>query len=68
MLRFGPSPLPRRFTVDERPQRGPRLDLRERGWHVVTVDVPRLVPGPSGKKVGLRLVAVSPPKRARSVR
>ncbi len=62
-LRFAPSPLPRRFTVDERQQPGPTLDLGKRGWHVVTVDVPHLVRGPNGKKVGLRLVraVTSPP-------
>jgi hypothetical protein len=58
-LRFAPSPLPRRFTVDERPQRGPRLRLGKGGWHVVTVDVPRLVRGPDGRRVGLRLLGVS---------
>jgi hypothetical protein len=58
-LRFAPSPLPRKFTVDERPQRGPRLHLGKRGWHVITVDVPHLVRGPNGKQVGLRLRDVS---------
>jgi hypothetical protein len=57
-LRFAPSPLPRRFTVDERPRQGPRLQLGHRGWHVITVDVPQLVAGPNGKRVGLRLVRV----------
>ena len=58
-LRLARSPLPRRFTVDERPQPGQRLDLGKRGWHVVTVDVPHLVSRSSGRKVGLRLLAVS---------
>src|SRR5712691_2490277 len=44
-LQFASSPLARTFTVDERPQRGPTLDLGKHGWHVVTVDVPHLVPG-----------------------
>jgi hypothetical protein len=57
-LRFAPSSLRRRFTVDERTQRGPRLRLGKRGWHVVTVEVPHLVPGPAGKRVGLRLLDV----------
>ena len=58
-LRFAPSPLPPQFTVDERRQRGPRLRLGKRGWHVVTVEVPHLVAGPDGKRVGLRLLAVA---------
>ena len=58
-LRFARSPLPRKFTVDERPQPGPRLDLGNRGWHVVTVAVPHLVSSSNGRKVGLRLLAVS---------
>jgi hypothetical protein len=58
-LRLSPSPLPRRFTVDERRQEGPRLSLGRRGWHVVTVDVPRLVRGPNAKKVGLRLTGLA---------
>ena len=45
-------------TVDGRPQRGPVLQLGTRGWHVVTVDVPRLVGGAEGKKVGLLLQAL----------
>jgi hypothetical protein len=57
-LRFAPSRLPRRFTVDERAQPGPRLQLGAPGWHVITVDVPRLVRGPDRKRVGLRLVSV----------
>jgi hypothetical protein len=58
-LRFAPSPLPRRIAVDGRAQRGLRLRLGKRAWHLVTVDVPRLVAGPEGKKVGLRLVGAS---------
>jgi hypothetical protein len=58
-LRFARSSLPRRFTVDERSQPGPRLELGRRGWHVVTVDVPHLVPGANGKKVGLRLLGLA---------
>lgn len=61
-LRFAPSRLLRRFTVDEHPQRGPRLRLGKRGWHVVTVEVPHLAPGPGGKRVGLQLLDVE--KRA----
>ena len=57
-LAFAPSSLTPRFTVDEQPQRGPTLMLGKRGWHVVTVDVPHLVAGPSGKPVGVRLVSV----------
>jgi hypothetical protein len=54
-LQFGPSPLPRRVQVDGR--RG--LDLGQRGWHLVTVDVPRLVWVPEQKhKVGLNLLTV----------
>jgi hypothetical protein len=58
-LRFGPSPLPRTFTVDERPQPGPRVELGKPGWHVLTVAVPHLVRGPSGRKVGLRLLGLT---------
>jgi hypothetical protein len=57
-LSFAPSQLGRRFTVDGRPQRGPDLNLGTAGWHIVTVDVPHLVQGPIGKRVGLRLVSV----------
>jgi len=59
-LRFAPSPLSRRFTVDERRQPGPALRLGKRGWHLVTVDVPRLIEVEHEKrKVGLRLLGVS---------
>jgi hypothetical protein len=44
--------------MDERAQPGPTLELGKRGWHVVTVDVPHLVRGPNGKRVGLQLVRV----------
>jgi hypothetical protein len=57
-LTFTASQLPPTFTVDERVQQGPTLKLGKKGWHVVTVDVPHLVPGPIGKKVGLRLTSV----------
>jgi len=52
-LQFAPSPLARRVLVDGR--EGTRL--REQGWHLVTVDVPRLrqVAGEE-HKVGLRLL------------
>ena len=58
-LTFAPSSLPRSFTVDERLEHGPTLTLGKRGWHVVTVDVPRLVPGQNGKNVGLRLLSIT---------
>jgi len=62
--RFAPSALRRTFTVDGQPQRGPVLRLGRRGWHVITVDVPHLVPGP-GHKVGLELQAlVTSPSRS----
>jgi hypothetical protein len=57
-LLFAASSLPRRYTVDGRPQRGPVLQLGTRGWHVVTVDVPQLVRGPDGNEVGLLLQAL----------
>jgi hypothetical protein len=59
-LRFAPSRLSRRFTVDERRQPGPTLRLGKRGWHLVTVDVPRLIEVEDEKRnVGLRLLGVS---------
>jgi hypothetical protein len=58
-LTFAPSKLRRTFTVDERRRHGPRLKLGKPGWHVVTVDVPRLVPGPNGKQVGLKLLSIA---------
>ena len=55
-LRFAPSPLPRRVAVDGR--RG--LELGRPGWHLVTVDVPRLVRVEGQKRrVGLRLVRLT---------
>ena len=53
-LFFAPSPLSRRFTVDGTPQRGPVLRLGRADWHLITVDVPRLVPH-GHKRVGLLL-------------
>ena len=61
-LNLARSPLPRHFTVDERAQRGPKLELGKRGWHVVTVDVPHLIAGANGKQVGVRLLSVSRPQ------
>jgi hypothetical protein len=59
-LRFAPSPLPRRVTVDGRAV----LELRRPGWHLVTVDVPRLVKVEGQKKrVGLKLVRLTFPSR-----
>jgi hypothetical protein len=55
-LEFGPSPLPRRVKIDGR--RG--LELGRAGWHLVTVDVPRLV-RVQGQihKVGLNLLSLA---------
>jgi hypothetical protein len=53
-LSFAPSPLRRSFSVDGMPQRGPALRLGRRDWHVITVDVPRLVPN-GRRRVGLLL-------------
>jgi hypothetical protein len=55
-LEFAPSPLTYGVTIDGRPG----LDLRGRGWHLVAVDVPRLV-GVEGQthRVGLRLIGVA---------
>jgi hypothetical protein len=58
-LQFAASALPRRVTVDGRRS----LDLRSRGWHLVTVDVPRLVRvEDQPKRVGLKLLEVSIPR------
>jgi hypothetical protein len=55
-LEFARSPLPRRVTVDGRAG----LDLKGRGWHLVTVDVPRLVTVQGQNDlVGLRLLLVA---------
>jgi hypothetical protein len=66
-LAFAASPLPRRVRVDGHKD----LELRGRGWHLVTVDVPRLerVQG-QGRKVGLRLLRIttSPSRGTRSRR
>jgi hypothetical protein len=53
-MTFAPSSLPRSFTVDGTPQRGPSLRLGRIGWHVVTVDVPELVQH-RHRRVGLQL-------------
>jgi hypothetical protein len=53
-LSFAPSTLPRTFTVDGQPQPGPLLRLGRADWHVITVDVPHLVPYRQ-KRVGLLL-------------
>jgi hypothetical protein len=58
-LMFAPSNLPRTFTVDQRRQKGPTLKLGKQDWHVITIDVPRLVPGPNGKRVGLKLLSIT---------
>src|SRR5256885_15976214 len=55
-VQFARSPLPRRVTVDGRPG----LDLKGRGWHLVTVDVPRLVTVEGqNDRVGLKLLLVA---------
>jgi hypothetical protein len=55
-LRFGASALPRRVTVDGRLTR----ELHGRGWHLVVVDVPRLLKVKSQKhRVGLELVRLT---------
>ena len=55
-LEWAPSPLSRRVMVDGR--RG--LELGKPGWHLVTIDVPRLVHVKGQKKkVGLRLARIS---------
>ena len=54
-LEFAPSPLTPRVTVDGRTG----LELRAKGWHLVAVDVDRLVKVAGEKrKVGLRLLRV----------
>ena len=55
-LRFARSPLPRRIAVDGQPG----LQLGKLGWHLVTVDVPRLVRVEGQKRrVGLKLIALA---------
>jgi hypothetical protein len=55
-VRFAPSSLPRRIAVDGRAA----LDLRKPGWHLVTVDVPRLVRVEGQRRrVGLKLVRLA---------
>jgi hypothetical protein len=54
-LDFAPSPLPRKISVDGHVG----TDLGEAGWHLVTVDVPRLVTvEDQGHKFGLRLLRI----------
>jgi hypothetical protein len=54
-LEFAPSPLPRRITVDGRPS----LIARKKDWHLVTVDVPRLVDVAGvDKRVALQLTRI----------
>jgi hypothetical protein len=51
-LQFAASSLPRRIALDGRPN----LVARKRDWHLVTVDVPRLVDAAGqSKRVGLLL-------------
>ncbi len=55
-LDFAPSPLRPRITVDGRPG----FDVRGRGWHLVTVDVPHLIDVADEKrKVGVKLLRVA---------
>lgn len=55
-LEFAPSPLTPRVTVDGRTG----LELRAKGWHLVAVDVDRLVKVAGEKrKVGLKLLRVA---------
>jgi hypothetical protein len=52
-LDFAPSPLSPMIAVDGRPG----TELGDPGWHLVTIDVPRLVRLPGlQRKVGLRLL------------
>ena len=54
-LEFASSPLPRRVTVDGRKT----LVAGKRDWHLVTVEVPRLVEAEGGsKRVGLQLTRI----------
>lgn len=55
-LEFAPSPLTPRVTIDGRPG----LKLRSKGWHLVAIDVERLVKVAGEKrKVGLKLLRVA---------
>jgi hypothetical protein len=66
-LRFAESPLQGRVTIDGQPS----LELGRQGWHLVSVDVPRLlrVEG-ERKRVGLKLIGLttSPSRGTRSPR
>jgi hypothetical protein len=62
-LRFAPSRLTRSVTVGERREQGPTLNLGKQGWHVVTVDIPHLVPRADHKQVGLKLLSITPVPR-----
>jgi hypothetical protein len=66
-LVFAPSTLPRRVTVDGRSG----VRLRGHGWHLVSVDVPRLVNvAGQRQRVGLKLIRLttSPSRGIRSPR
>jgi hypothetical protein len=55
-LEFAPSPLTASVTIDGRPG----LALRSKGWHLVAVDVDRLVKAEGERrKVGLKLLRVT---------
>jgi hypothetical protein len=55
-LSFAPSPLTPRVTIDGRAG----VELRSKGWHLVAVDVDRLVKVEGEKrKVGLKLLRVA---------
>jgi hypothetical protein len=55
-LRFAPSTLLRRITVDGRDG----LEMRKLGWHLIAVDVPHLIKVEGQKKlVGLKLLELA---------
>jgi hypothetical protein len=55
-LEFAPSALVPRVTVDGHSG----LELRSKGWHLVTIDVDRLAKvGGENRKVGLKLLRVA---------
>jgi 2-phospho-L-lactate guanylyltransferase (CobY/MobA/RfbA family) len=55
-LEFAPSSLTRHVTIDGRAG----LALRAKGWHLVAVDIDRLVKvGEEKRKVGLKLLRVT---------